>query len=199
MLSYVHFNQWIDSSLEKRILQKTVYIVWILGELFYICSLKYPYLLNDSHISLWRQITGLMSETIENNDDNTTTIIDKPTVPVLLSDPVVLLLRIMLNLPYPITRGTFTYVFEIHYFIVLESYRVIVQALFNLTYIQSLFTVISEMNKTEQEIWSTIPTNKSENVGFDFYLKNMANYVRIISFKLFQANFYSDTDNVCAY
>ena len=48
----------------------------------------------------------------------------------------------------------------------LESYRVIVQALFNLTYIQALFTIISEMNKNEQEIWSTIPMNTSENVSF---------------------------------
>ena len=45
----------------------------------------------------------------------------------------------------------------------------IVQALFNLTYIQALFTIISEMNKSEQEMWSIIPTNKFENVGFNFY------------------------------
>jgi len=75
----------------------------------------------------------------------------------------------------------------------LEFYRVIVQALFNLTYIQSLFTIITEMNKTEQEIWS----NQSENVGSN--LKNMVKYLRIISFKLSQANFSSDTDNVCVY
>jgi len=75
----------------------------------------------------------------------------------------------------------------------LEFYRVIVQALFNLTYIQSLFTIITEMNKTEQEIWS----NQSENV--DSNLKNMVKYLRIISFKLSQINFNSDTDNVCVY
>ncbi len=75
----------------------------------------------------------------------------------------------------------------------LEFYRVIVQALFNLTYIQSLFTIITEMNKTEQEIWS----NQSENV--DSNLKNMVKYLRIISFKLFQTNFNSNADNVCVY
>jgi hypothetical protein len=75
----------------------------------------------------------------------------------------------------------------------LEFYRVIVQALFNLTYIQSLFTIITEMNKTEQEIWS----NQSENV--DSNLKNMVKYLRIISFKLSQANFNTDADNVRVY
>jgi hypothetical protein len=76
----------------------------------------------------------------------------------------------------------------------LDFYRVIVQALFNLTYIQALFTIVSEMNQTEQEIWSTTRTNQSEHTSFGF--KNMAKYLRIISFKLFQANFNSDTDNV---
>ncbi len=149
--------------------------------------MKYPYLLNDSHISLWRQITGLTSEKFKNNDDDKTTVIDRPTIPLILSDPVALLLRIMLSLPYSITKGAFTYVFEISYFIVLEYYRVIIQALFNLTYIQSLFTIISEMNKSEQEVWSITPTN------------NMTKYIRIISSKLLQANFNSNTDNVCLY
>jgi hypothetical protein len=64
--------------------------------------LKYPYLLNDSHISLWRRITGLINEEKSDNDNQ-----DKgPIVPLLLSDPVALLLRIMLSLPYSITKGT---------------------------------------------------------------------------------------------
>jgi hypothetical protein len=66
----------------------------ILGELFYICSLKYPYLSTDSSISLWHRITGLNSYNIQ-----------QQTVPLLLSDPIALLLRIMLSLPYSITKG----------------------------------------------------------------------------------------------
>ncbi|CAF1378236.1 unnamed protein product, partial [Rotaria sordida] len=141
-------------------------------ELFYICSLQYPYLLNDSHISLWRRITGLMDMKLENDDHDTTTIIYKRTVPLLLSDPVALLLRIMLSLSYSITK---------------EFYRIIVQAILNLAYIQALFTIVSEMNTIEQEIWNNIQTNKSEH--------NMVKYLRIISFKLLQANFNSNTDD----
>ncbi|CAF3978084.1 unnamed protein product [Rotaria sordida] len=141
-------------------------------ELFYICSLQYPYLLNDSHISLWRRITGLMDTKLENDDHDTTTIIYKRTVPLLLSDPVALLLRIMLSLSYSITK---------------EFYRIIVQAILNLAYIQALFTIVSEMNTIEQEIWNNIQTNKSEH--------NMVKYLRIISFKLLQANFNSNTDD----
>ncbi len=66
----------------------------ILGELFYICSLKYPYLSTDSHISLWHRITGL-------NNNN----IDQQAVPLLFSDPIALLLQIILSLPYSITKG----------------------------------------------------------------------------------------------
>ncbi|CAF1446517.1 unnamed protein product, partial [Adineta steineri] len=133
-------------------------------ELFYICNLKYPYLLNHSHILLWHRIaTGHMNTKLNNNEQ---------TVPLLLSDSVVLLLRIMLSLPYLITR---------------ELYRVIVQVLFNLTYIQALFTIISEMNKTEQEIWSRISVDKNKN--------NMSEYLRMISSKLFQSNFNSNIDN----
>lgn len=76
-------------------------------------------------------------------------------------------------------------------FLYLEYYRVIVQALFNLTYIQALFTIVIEMNKTEQELWG------NENACFG--LNNMMKYLRIISFKLSQTNFNSNTDNVCVY
>ena len=71
----------------------------ILGELFYICNLKYPYLLNNSHISLWRRITGLPEE---NKFEN---INDKQSVPLLLSDPIALLLRLILSLPFSISKG----------------------------------------------------------------------------------------------
>ncbi|CAF4154779.1 unnamed protein product [Rotaria sp. Silwood2] len=158
-----------------------------------ILSLQYPHLLNDSHISLWYRITGLVDIKLENDDHDNTAIIHKQTVPLLLFDPVALLLRIMLCLSNSITK---------------ESYQVIIQAIFNLSYIQALFTIVSEMNKTEQEIWSNIHTNKSENVSFNylfflfkinkmkyFLLKNMIKYLRIISFKLLQVNFNSDTDN----
>ncbi len=79
----------------------------LLGELFYICNLKYRYLLNHSHISLWYRITGLINTKLENNE---TIIIDKQPVPLLFSDPIVLLLRIMLSLPYLIPKGTFFHV-----------------------------------------------------------------------------------------
>jgi len=157
--------------------------------------LKYRYLLNNSHISLWRRITGLMNEKLKNEDQDKTIIIDKQIVPLLLTDPVVLLLQIILNLPYSITKGiTVNFIISL-FFSFLEFYRVIVQALFNLTYIQALFTIVTEMNQTEQEMWSTTLMDQSENVCFD--LKNMTKYLRIISFKLSQANFNSDMNNVC--
>ena len=70
--------------------------------------------MNNSHISLWRRITGLMDTKLDNNDHDKTTIIDKQTVPLLLSDPVALLLRIILSLPYLITKGNLTFNCEIH-------------------------------------------------------------------------------------
>lgn len=68
-----------------------------LGELFYLCNIKYPCVLKYSNISLWHRIAGLIDEKI--------TSIDKPTVPLLLSDPTVLLLQIILSLPFSITKG----------------------------------------------------------------------------------------------
>ena len=76
---------------------------YILGELFYICTLKYPYLSAESHGLLWRQITGLVREST-NHDAREN--IDPQTMPLLCSDPVALLLRILLSLPFSITRGT---------------------------------------------------------------------------------------------
>lgn len=61
--------------------------------------MKYSSVLKDS---LWRRITGLIDE---NEDYNKTTSIVKQNVPLLLSDPVVLLLQIMLSLPCSITKG----------------------------------------------------------------------------------------------
>ncbi|CAF5107574.1 unnamed protein product [Rotaria magnacalcarata] len=116
-------------------------------ELFYICSLQYIYLLNDSVSALWHRITSLSDMKLENIDLDKTT-----SVPLFLSDPVALLLRIMLSLSNPITK---------------ESYQIIVQAIFNLVYIQALFTIVSEMNRTEQESWSQIEKNKSKNVWFN--------------------------------
>lgn len=130
-----------------------------LGELFYLCTLKYPYLLNKTPHSLWQRITGVTEYPEENQ-----------SVPLLLCDSVVLLLDLLLSLPYLIDRN---------------RYQVIVQALFNLTYIQSLFTIVLDMTKNEQEIWSQI----SENMNSDS--KNMPNYLRIISLKLLRTNFNS--------
>ena len=75
----------------------------ILGELFYICNLKYPYLSTESHGSLWHRITGLVRDS---TDHDATKNIDRQTVPLLFSDPVALLLRILLSLPSSITKGT---------------------------------------------------------------------------------------------
>ncbi|CAM4770495.1 unnamed protein product [Rotaria magnacalcarata] len=136
-------------------------------ELFYICSLQYIYLLNDSVSALWHRITSLSDMKLENIDLDKTT-----SVPLFLSDPVALLLRIMLSLSNPITK---------------ESYQIIVQAIFNLVYIQALFTIVSEMNRTEQESWSQIEKNKSKN--------NMIKYLSTVSSKLLQANYNSNTDN----
>ncbi len=84
--------------------------------MFYICSLKYPYLVNNSHILLWRRITGLMSENSENDEHDKTTILDKQFVPLLFSDPIALLLQIMLSLPFSITKGTIMKLFSPKYF-----------------------------------------------------------------------------------
>ncbi len=72
--------------------------------------MKYPYLLNNSHILLWRRITGLM------NDDE---ILDKHFVPLLLSDPIALLLQIMLSLPFSITKGMIMKFFSLNTFVFL--------------------------------------------------------------------------------
>ncbi|CAF3407780.1 unnamed protein product [Rotaria sp. Silwood1] len=174
IVSILRFNLENDSLIRdtEHILVTIINRKSCFRELFYICSLQYPHLLNNSHISLWCRITGLVATKLENNDHDDTGIIYKQVVPLLLSDPVALLLRIMLSLSNSITK---------------ESYQVIVQAIFNLVYIQALFTIVSEMNKSEQEIWSNIHKNKSEN--------NMMKYLRIISFKLLQSNFNSDADN----
>ncbi|CAF3435395.1 unnamed protein product [Rotaria sp. Silwood1] len=174
IVSILRFNLENDSLIRdtEHILATIINRKSCFRELFYICSLQYPHLLNNSHISLWCRITGLVATKLENNDHDDTGIIYKQVVPLLLSDPVALLLRIMLSLSNSITK---------------ESYQVIVQAIFNLVYIQALFTIVSEMNKSEQEIWSNIHKNKSEN--------NMMKYLRIISFKLLQSNFNSDADN----
>lgn len=54
--------------------------------------------------------------------------------------------------------------------LILESYQVIVQAIFNLAYIQALFTIVTEMNKTEQEIWKNIQSKNTKNVNILFLI-----------------------------
>lgn len=54
--------------------------------------------------------------------------------------------------------------------LILESYQVIVQAVFNLAYIQALFTIVTEMNKTEQEIWKNIQSKNTKNVNILFLI-----------------------------
>jgi len=82
--------------------------------------LKYPYLVNDSNILLWRRITGLMGENSENDEHDKTTILDKQFVPLLLSDPIALLLQIMLSLPFSITKGMIMKFFSLNTFVFLR-------------------------------------------------------------------------------
>ena len=49
------------------------------------------------------------------------------------------------------------------------------------------------MNKNEQDMWSNIQTIQSKNLNST----KITTYLRIISFKLFQTNFNSNTENVC--
>ena len=74
----------------------------ILGEFFYLCSLKYPYLLKDSHLSLWQKITGPMNDKAQHQIQSD----QRGAVPLLLADSIPLLLRILLTLPYPIPAGS---------------------------------------------------------------------------------------------
>ena len=56
-------------------------------------------------------------------------------------------------------------------------FQMIVQALYNLTYIQALFTIVSDMSKTEQKQWSSVMiNNKSENVYFHSCSLKTTNY-----------------------
>ena len=64
------------------------------GELFHVCSLKYPHLMHESHGTLWHRLIGRSH--LETSHQ---------TLPLLLSDSIALLIRIMLSLPYPIAQG----------------------------------------------------------------------------------------------
>ena len=75
--------------------------------------MKYPHLLKHSHISLWRQITGLMENNLENDNHNKIDFTSQSTIPLLLVDSITLLLRIMLSLPYLVTKGTLIYEYKI--------------------------------------------------------------------------------------
>ncbi|UJR26814.1 hypothetical protein I4U23_008127 [Adineta vaga] len=120
----------------------------------------------QSHILLWERMIGLTITAFNMIEHD-----QKPLVPLLLIDPVVLLLRLMLSLPYLINK---------------KLYQILVQAIYNIVYIQGLFAIVSEMSPNEQEIWSSsIFTNTSEN--------NVLRYLRMIAIKLYQANFNSKT------
>lgn len=69
---------------------------YFLGEFFYLCHLNYSHLSTDSSLLLWQRLIGVV------NKQNT----DEPIVPLLLSDPIALLLQILLRLPFNITKGT---------------------------------------------------------------------------------------------
>ena len=59
--------------------------------------------------------------------------------------------------------------------------------MYNLCYIQSLFTIVSEMNRTEQQRWS----NGSENVT-----ELNRKYLGIIAMKLLETNYHSIQEHV---
>ena len=81
------------------------------GELFYICNLKYPYLSTDFSLLLWYRLIGLRNQTGTRN---------QPMVPLLLSDPIALLLQILLSLPFEITQGRVMILFS-HLFFSLRT------------------------------------------------------------------------------
>jgi len=61
-----------------------------------------------------------MGENSENDEHDKTTILDKQFVPLLLSDPIALLLQIMLSLPFSITKGMIMKFFSLNTFVFLR-------------------------------------------------------------------------------
>ncbi|CAF1166352.1 unnamed protein product [Adineta ricciae] len=138
-------------------------------ELFYVCNMKYPYLLNESHILLWQHLIGLIITVLKTTEHG-----QKPPVPLLLTDPIALLLRIVLSLPYLVDK---------------ELYQIVVQAVYNLVYVQALFSIVNEMPKYEQQTWNSLTiSDKSEN--------DVLQYLCVISTKLLQTDFNINTENV---
>lgn len=85
--------------IKRIILNGTIFIP---GELFYVCSLQYPYVLNHSYISLWYRIIGIPDTKLENHKYDKSY---NQTVPLLLADPIALLLRIILSISFSIIKG----------------------------------------------------------------------------------------------
>jgi hypothetical protein len=82
------------------------------------------------------------------------------------------------------------------------------QALFNLTYIQALCSIVSRMSLSEQRAWSTITNHTSDHVRihtcsylrqtmstlFRTNSKSITIYLRMIALAFIQARFHANTD-----
>ena len=68
----------------------------------------------------------------------------------------------------------------------LASFRSIVQAMFNLAYIQALFTLVVQMTRAEQEAWSK---ERHDSAGH-------RRYAQIVASRLLRTPLHSEQDNV---
>lgn len=84
--------------------------------------------------------------------------LDKLEVPVLLKDPIAVLLLIVVNLPYNFDKSSLLKIkfskFINKLNICLAEYNVIVSVVFNMVFIQAILDFVKELDAEEKEIWS---------------------------------------------
>ncbi|XP_052267250.1 E3 ubiquitin-protein ligase UBR3-like [Dreissena polymorpha] len=119
--------------------------------LLHVLSMHSKILTTKPYTDLWSHITGVSCS------ENTTSVsLYQKEVPLLLKDPVSLLIQIILTLPATIERGHFDFV---------------VQVVYNMVFIQSLCVMTCKFTEEEREAWK-----KGRHVAFNT-LEGMLSHV----------------------
>jgi hypothetical protein len=107
--------------------------------------------------------TTTISNSNEFEDVFAKTKIHKPSVPILLKDPIACLLLIIVNLPTNVDKIIF---------------KSIVQSLFNMVYIQNLIFLSREFDENERSNWSNNSGIIIRWNTFKDYVANIINYLK---------------------
>lgn len=108
-------------------------------------------------------VTTTTTTSNEFEDVFTKTKIHKPSVPILLKDPIACLLLIIVNLPTNVDKIIF---------------KSIVQSLFNMVYIQNLIFLSREFDENERSNWSNNSGIIIRWNTFKDYVANIINYLK---------------------